>query len=789
MQLRVMSEIRGRVMLRAAAQRGFLLLLVASVLAPAATRGDEPITDKDREHWAFRRLIRPAVPRNQHADRARTPVDTFLLAKLAEKGLRFSPDADRATLLRRAFLDLTGLPPTPHETDAFLADTRPDAYERLLDRLLASPRFGERWGRHWLDVVGYADTVGFDIDATLIIQAEGKWKYRDYVIAAFNQDKPYDRFVTEQLAGDELVDWRKAAKFTPEIREQLIATGFLRTARDESHEPESNIPLIYYGVLQNTVEIVGNSLLGLTMNCCRCHNHKFDPIPQKDYYQLMALFTPAYNPKNWKPVFPWKPEIKDRGLPDVSPAEVMEIDRHNAEVDRQIEALKKQQAELRRPYESRLFEVKLKSVPEPIRADTKAAVETPAAKRNEVQKYLAGKFEATLKVKPEEVEKVLSAADREKLASLSREMAELDAGRRKYGKIQALYEVGPPPSTHVLKRGEYDRLGPPVQPGVVSVLCESNETAAIREAARHGSSGRRTAFAQWLTAPNSRASALLARVMVNRIWQHLFGQGIVATPENFGVTGEPPTHPELLEWLSSEFIRNGWRVKPLIKLMMMSTAYRQSSRQPDAPARAEKVDPSNQFLSRMRLRRLEAEVIRDSILSISGKLNPEMGGPPVLLRSEPDGMVVVDDKKLLNPEEKFKRSVYLLSRRAYNHSLLAVFDQPLVALNCPARDASAVPLQSLTMLNDAFVAEQAAEVAGRIARMAGASGEQPIQAAFRLALARLPTPAEIRVASDLLDRQAAIYRAAKLSSQEAERKALVQLCHTLLNTSEFLYAE
>ena len=295
--------------------RSFLVVAVSPAFLAAPAGAADTVTEKDRQHWAFQRLSRPAAPSIKHGDQARTALDAFLLAKLEAKGLNYSRPADRVTLIRRAYLDLWGQPPTPDQVDAFLADQHPDAYERLLDGLLASPHFGERWGRHWLDVVGYADTVGFDIDATLIIQSEGKWKYRDYVITAFNHDKPYDRFVVEQLAGDELVDWRNAKTFTPAIRESLIATGFLRTARDESHEPESNIPLIYYGVLQNTVEIVSNSLLGLTLNCCRCHNHKFDPIPQRDYYQLMALFTPAYNPRDWRPVYPWKPEVSDRGLP------------------------------------------------------------------------------------------------------------------------------------------------------------------------------------------------------------------------------------------------------------------------------------------------------------------------------------------------------------------------------------------------------------------------------------------------------------------------------------------
>src|SRR5262249_51072662 len=272
-------------------------LVVAALPAPPA-RGAEP--DRGSRHWAFQPIRRAEVPRASGPAGARTPVDAFLLSNLEKRGLTFSPEAVRATLIRRAHLDLGGLPPEPAEVDAFLADRGPDAWERLVDRLLASPRFGERWGRHWLDVVGYADTVGFDVDANNIILSEGKYRYRDHVISSVNHDKPYDRFVTEQLAGDELVDWRKADHFTPQIRELLIATGYLRTARDLTHEPESNIALNHFGVLHDTVAIVGNSLLGLTLGCAQCHDHKFDPVTQKDYYRLMAAFTPAYNPALWE---------------------------------------------------------------------------------------------------------------------------------------------------------------------------------------------------------------------------------------------------------------------------------------------------------------------------------------------------------------------------------------------------------------------------------------------------------------------------------------------------------
>jgi hypothetical protein len=773
----------GRITRRAFLPAGALALVVLAALALAPARGEGP------QHWAFRPPARPAVPAVRHADRARTAVDAFLLARLEAAGLTFSPDADRLTLLRRAHLDLLGLPPSPDQVDAFAADDRPDAYERLLDRLLASPHFGERWGRHWLDVVGYVDTVGFDTDANNIILAEGKYGYRDYVVAAFNRDLPYGRFVTEQLAGDELVDWRNAAAFTPQMRQLLTATGYLRTARDQTHEPESNIPLCYYGVLHDTVAIVGNSLLGLTLNCAQCHDHKFDPIRQKEYYQLMAVFTPAYNPQHWKPVYPWKPEIKDRGLADVSPSEQAAIAEHNGEVERQAADFDRQLADLRRPYQARLREAKLRALPEPIRADTRAALDTPAGRRSEVQKYLAGKFEAMLRVAPEEVAAALSPADRAAAARLGDRAAALRRERRSFGKIQALYDVGPPPPTFLLKRGNHETPGEEVQPGFPSVLCDPARSPLIPASdPASPTSGRRTALARWLTEPGSRASALLARVMVNQLWQHLFGRGLVPTPENFGRSGEPPTHPELLEYLADEFARGGWRVKPMLKLLMTSTAYRQTSQSARSGA-AEAADPSNRLLWRQRLRRLEAEAVRDAMLAISGDLDRTMGGPPVLLRALPDGQVVIDEKALARPADRGRRSVYLLSRRAYNLSLLTVFDQPLVAVNCPCRDASAVPLQSLTLLNGAFAEEQARHFADRVAKAAGTSGDGAVRAAFRLALARPPSANEVQICSRLLNRQAAAFRAARPTAGNADYLALVQLCHTLLNASEFLYVE
>jgi hypothetical protein len=672
--------------------------------------------------------------------------------------------------------------------DAFLADGRPDAFERVVDQLLASPHFGERWARHWLDVVGYADTVGFDIDATLIIQSEGKWRYRDYVIAALNKDMPFDQFVREQIAGDEMVDWRRARTYTWEICDKLIATGFLRNARDESHEPESNIPLIYYGVLHNTLDIVGNSLLGLTLQCARCHDHKFDPIPQKEYYQLMAFLTPAYNPKDWRPVYPWKAGVKDRTLPDVSPAEQAEIERHNQQIDRQAAAYKRRLAELRGPHEARLREAKFAGLPEPIRADTRTAIRTPPGKRDAVQKYLAGKFEKSLAVSAAEVAAAMSAEKRAAAASLEKQLADLSGRRRSWGKIQALFDVGPPPPTHLLRRGDHNAPRAEVQPGFLKVLTDGDRPVAIPAPAPPGSSGRRLALARWLTQPNSRAAGLLARVLVNRLWQHLFGEGLVPTPENFGLSGTPPTHPELLEWLAGEFAGQGWRIKPMIKLMMTSAAYRQASRVAKNP-RAEEADPANRLLWKMRLRRLEAEAIRDGILSASGRLNPAAGGPPVPIKSRLDGMVVIDAKALPAPASRNRRSIYLVSRRAYNLSLLSVFDQPLVAVNCARRDASALPLQSLTMMNDAFVVEQAGHLARRVIRAASGAKDRHVRLAFRYVLARTPNAVEEEVCARLLRDQAARFAVVGATAAYAEERALTQLCHVLFNTSEFLYAE
>ncbi|MEX0977289.1 MAG: DUF1553 domain-containing protein, partial [Pirellulales bacterium] len=520
-------------------------------------------------------------------------------------------------------------------------------YERLVDRLLASPHFGERFGRHWLDGAGYSDITGGDNDAGIVKLSENKWKYRDYVIRALNDDQPYDRFLIEQLAGDELVDWRSAPTFTPQIKDLLVATGFLRGAADDTDEKELTTQDILHGVLQRTGEVVAVNLLGMTLACAKCHDHKYEPIPQRDYYRFMAAFTPVLNPASWVPP-------KSRALADISPAEKAEAEKHNAELDQKVGELRKQQAEIRRPARDKVFADKLANLPEPIRADVKQSIETPADKRSEVQKYLADKFKTVADVSEAELAPLLDEAQKNQFAEIERQIAAAEQTRRRWGVIQAAYDVGPPPPTYLLRRGNHETPGAEVAPGFFSVLCSSESAAgsvapdgpaAPRPAGQ--TSGRRLALAHWLTDWNSPAGALVARVRVNRIWQHLFGKGIVETSENLGLSGAQPTHPELLDWLACRFVADGCKTKPLVKLLVTSAVYRQASSPDAASADAAslssplEVDPANHLLSRMPLRRLEAEIVRDAILATSGQLDLALGGPALPLEVRPDGMVIL----------------------------------------------------------------------------------------------------------------------------------------------------
>ena len=744
----------------------------------------QQIQQEDREFWAFRRLSRAPLPELSHPDRLRTPIDVFVLQELALRELSFSSDAEPARLMRRLQFDLIGLSPSPAEVDAYLADSRPDAYERLVDRLLASPHFGERWGRHWLDVVGYSDIVSYDGDTTGIFGfIQDRWRYRDYVIDAFNSDKSYARFLAEQIAGDELVEWRTAAQYTPEMVNTLAATGFWRNAEDRSESAKE--PVYKWTFLHDTMETFGTSVLGLTLRCARCHDHKQEPIQQQEYYQLLSLITPAFNVEDWK-------DPKQRATPAVSAAKKVQIDSANASTEERLMELKVQRAAVTDARKEQLLDLKLVIVPESLRADTKAALAEAVEKRTAVQRELVLEYADELVISGKEIQNGLTEQEQAKLAEINDDIAAHEQRLETHGWIQAAYDVGPPPVTRLLQRGEFKNPGPEVQPGFVGVLSSKQTAFGQLVKPLPASSGRRSALARWLTFRDTPASALTARVVTNRVWQHLTGVGIVQTSENLGMSGGKPTFPELLDWLAAELVERDWRVKPLVKNIVRSSVYRQASRRevPLAGGRkAQEVDPDNQWLWKSRLRRLESEVIRDSMLVASGRFDPSLGGKPVPLKYARDGVASFNMDRLPTPSAKWRRSIYLFQRRVYHLTILGVFDQPVLAGSVCRRNVSAVTLQSLSMLNDELVLEQADLFSDRVARAAGPSPARRIDLVFRIALARPPAAEEIQWSTELLEQQTQRYHGQGMPADDAAGRALMHLCRAVLNSSEFLYVE
>ena len=741
------------------------------------------VTETDRAHWAFQPPRQIAEPEVRHTDRVRTAIDRFLLARLEAKGLGFSPDAERTVLVRRVYLDLIGIPPEPAAVEAFLKDERPDAYERLIDELLKSPHYGERWGRHWLDAAGYVDGK-LDNDLGTIYPSNGIWRYRDYVIEAFNDDMPFDRFLTEQIAGDELVDWRQAETFDARTRSLLTATGFLRHVDDHTDFDQYGIEK-RYEVINETLDMFSTAVLGLTFECCRCHNHKYDPLPQRDYYRLMACFEPAFNPHAWK-----KP--KDRYLADVSPKERVAIDRRNTEIDQQVAELTKAETMLRQQVRQRVLETRLASIPDAIRSDVRQAVEQPADQRGEVSKYLAEKFAKTLAIADADVDAALSDTERESLRTSADQRAALPSRKQTYGVIQALWDVGPPPVSHVHRRGNVKTHGVLVQPGFPEILQPVATPASAEGTGSLGeTSGRRLALARWLTRPDH---PLTARVFVNRVWHHHFGRGIVETLGNFGHSGSQPSHPELLDWLAVDFIEHGWSVKRLHRQILLSTAYRQSSRRPGRGSEesgtdvsGESLDPDNRLLWRMNLRRLEAEIVRDAVLAVSGAIDRSAGGPPVEITNPADGLS--EAKPAPTPTSPNRRSVYLFARRVYPLKILEIFDAPIMPVNCTQRTNSATVLQSLAVLNSEFLFTHSERMAERIREMAGPEIGQRVRLGFQIVFARQPIESELARSVAFLNEQEQGYVSTGNPVEKAGPMALADFCHMLLSSNEFLYVE
>ena len=740
-----------------------------AVLAPGPF-----ITEEDRSYWAFLPIARPAVPVAPPEACVRTPVDAFLFARFQPAGLSFAPDADRITRIRRVWLDLLGIPPTPEEVDAFVADVDPAAYEKMIDRALASPLYGERWGRHWLDTAGYADTNGgTDTDS----KRAHAWHYRDYVARAFNDDKPWTDFITEQLAGDEL------AKLTHESTraglpdrsaiDLIAATGFLRMAPDPTGDGEDN-PLTRNQVVADTVNIVTSSLLGMTVACAQCHDHRYDPITHTDYHRLRAILEPALDWKKWQ-----NPQARRVSLS--TPEQRVAAAAIEVEA-KQIEA---EAAALNAKHKDRIFDQRLAKLPEPERQQYRDARAAKGGKRTSEQVQLF-KDKPELNVDAGSLDLFDPAADKE-VKAVQEKAKQKRATKPPEDFLAGLLEsTAPPAPTFLFHRGDHDQPKAQVPPGELSIIGGAPEIASDDPALP--TSGRRLAYARWLT---SGKHPLVARVIVNRVWQHHFGHGIVGTPGDFGRLGERPTNPELLDWLASDFMDGGWKLKRLHKTILLSTAYRQSSVNPAAKA----ADPEGRLLARFPLLRLDAETVRDSMLAVSGRMNLKAGGPPEPVGIDKLGRIVIGDQgRNANSEpldiirigdRELRRSIYIEVRRRAPHTMLDTFDAPVLSPNCNARAITTVAPQSLLLLNDPFVVEQSEALAAQLRTMATKRRDRVVLGWRRL-FSRAPTEQEVNTALDFWTAQIALQPA---TSKDPSLAAAASLWQALLGSNRFLYVD
>ena len=785
----------------------------------ATDETDSLVTDKDRQFWAFQPLKEVSVPGLRRSERIRNPIDVFVLKKLVESDLSFSPEADRLTLLRRVYFDLIGLPPEPDEIEPFLEDDATDAYERLVDRLLASPRYGERWGRYWLDAAGYADSEGKRSADPIRPYA---YRYRDYVIRSFNDDKPYDRFLLEQIAGDELADYENVPVITQEIVDNLVATGFLRMAPDSTGADVVNFTPERLEVISDEIEILGGVVLGLTLKCARCHSHKYDPIPQRDYYRLVDIFKGAYDEHDWlKPTLvPGQTKAKSPGrvLPHVIPEERLHWEAHTAALDNEISALKEVLQQKAESVREKLLEERLSKLPEVLHADLRRMLATLPEKRDDILKYLAAKFGTELKITDAQLEMV--DPEYKRAATETEELVKaVEARRLPKPLIRALWDRGEPSPTYIYRRGDYTNPGRLVGPGVPAVLTDGKTMFQAKPPWPGAEkTGRRLALARWLIDPDH---PLTNRVMLNRIWKHHFGTGIVKSLDNFGQTGGRPSHPKLLDWLAGDFIEQGSSIKAMHRLMMTSRTYRQvstrSSTDRDGDTVAyETIDPDNRLLSRMSMKRMEAEVLRDSILWVCGQLDSAQFGRPDPVKYRKDGLVTS-----LPTERGWRRSVYIQQRRRRIPTILANFDLPQMNPNCIERIESTVTPQALHLMNNAMIYELARHFAERTYRETGSNHAEQIQMVYLTALSRPPTDQELTIGTQSLAELAELWTnelrrgTKKESGEDLDRaatnvqgeapippkpqtedihtesavRALTNYCHTILNSAQFLYID
>ncbi|HEX3726981.1 MAG TPA: DUF1549 and DUF1553 domain-containing protein [Pirellulales bacterium] len=760
--------------------------LAIMLLASALLHADEPygrhqFAGEIREHWSFQPFHRPEVPVNESSPRIANPIDAFVLAGLKSARLEPAPPAERATLLRRVYLDLIGLPHTPAELDSFLADTSPTAFERVVDSLLARPQYGERWARHWLDVVRFAETNGYERDG-LKPQA---WRYRDWVIDALNADKPYDRFLTEQLAGDEVEGSEAQAQ---------IATTMLRLGPWDDEPADALTDR--YDQLDDIVATTSATFLGLTLRCARCHDHKFEPFTQKDYTRWQAIFAPLKRPQNGRTDL-------DR---DIGPHDAVAA--HQAAV----KALDAQQSQLEDQTRTLAWQVCQRAMTDgrlPATTSAGAVAATSQTAGGETAKPamdLPAEALMALALEPvkrNDKQKKLLATHASRLDTLVRELADGDA-RGQWDEAQTQltalntkyppalpkgyiwYEEGPSCEvSHVFGRGDPRAPGDGVSPGFPAVLVDQPPPAP--QPSSH-STGRRLALARWLTSPDN---PLAARVMVNRLWQHHFGEGIVATENDFGLMGAAPTNQPLLDWLASEFVAGGWQIKRMHRLMVLSRTYQMSSA---GNPSAEQIDPAGGLLWRYKPRRVEAETLRDAILAVSGQLNPAGRGPSIYpkisravleTQSRPG-----DGWRASSSIDAARRSVYIFVKRTLLVPELEVLDFPSTEETCEQRVVSTVAPQALTFLNGEFIHEQAQALARRLEREAPDDQGAQIVRAYRLAFSRLPTERELTSVLEFLAKQEAQIAADDpAAAATAGERALAAFCLVLLNTNEFAYLQ
>lgn len=690
----------------------------------APAQGPPPVDDLARNFWSFRPVKRPEVPAVSDLEFVRTPIDAFVLAKLEEAGLSPAAPARKTTLLRRVYYSLIGLPPTPEEAKAFLADDSASAFERVVDRLLDSPQYGERWARHWLDLVRYAETDGYEFDRA----KPEVWRYRDYVIDSFNSDKPYDQFLKEQLAGDEM---------DLETASGIIATGYYRLGATDSGAAERL--QAEFDELDDVIATTGQVMLGLSMNCARCHDHKIDPFPTADYYRMLAFF---------------------RG-----------IKRGRGDSTRQIQVTPDggdQQLAGRWEAEFDAAERGIQRTENRLRRHLKAG----EADDFEEETYRPAIVRANSPLHVSEVD----LAEYETFLTKRQELED----KQPIGLARALcvVERGPqPPQTHVLVRGSPYAKGDPVSPGFPSVLT-SMEASMPTPKDDATSSGRRRVLAEWITSCDN---PLTARVMVNRLWHYNFDRGIVRSTNDFGYAGTPPTHPKLLDWLASELVDGGWKLKRLQKMIVMSSVFQMSSITDDQTMER---DPENDLFTRFNLRRLEGEEIRDSILAVSSNLNPKTHGPSIY-PSISDEVLAGQSRpgegwrQETPPEEQARRSVYVHVKRSLIVPLLAVFDAADTDASCPARFATMQPTQALTMLNSEFLNEQAKIFADDIRNEVGDDPKSQVAEALRRVTQREPNEVEI-------ERGAQLMVALTREHGVAADRALQKFCLLAMNLNEFL---